>query len=166
MQIVQRLNTIARVAAWRSPVVVALVGALLASGCGRQGDESHVAVECKEGPAAFRAALKAAPAEVRVLGRTAISSCLALRATDAADVQAVGGTLVTVATGYAERARRRPGSPEALRLGYLMGAIEKGTKRTRGIFQETLRRIETETDGVDRGGARYQEGLRAGRETG
>ena len=166
MQMPQRLITIARVAAWRSPLTVALLGAVLVSGCGRQGDEAHVAVECKEGPAAFRSALRAAPAQVRILDRTAISSCLSRRATDAADVQAVGATLVTVAGGYAERARRRPSSPEATRLGYLMGAIEKGTKRTRGIFQETIRRIDTEIDGVDRNSPRFRQGFEAGRDTG
>jgi hypothetical protein len=147
------------VAAWRSPVTLVLLGALILPGCGRQGDEAHVAVECKEGPAAYRTALSAAPSEVRILHRTPISACLSKRATDPADVQAVGATLIVVA-------RRLAASGESLRLGYLMGAVEKGTKRTSGIFQETLRRLDTELAGVDRTDPRYQEGLRAGRETG
>jgi hypothetical protein len=159
MQIPQPLNTIARVAAWRSPLTVALLGALLVSGCGRQGDEAHVPTECREGPAAFQAALRAAPSEVRILGRTPIAACFSKRATDAADVQAVGSTLIVVA-------RRLAASGDSLRLGYLMGAVEKGTKRTRGIFQETLRRVDSEIAGVDRTAPRFQQGLRAGRDTG
>ena len=159
MQMPQRLNTIARVVAWRTSVTVALLSALLVAGCGRQGDEAHVPTECKEGPAAYLAALRAAPSEVRILGRTPISACLSKRATDAADVQAVGATLIVVA-------RRLAASRDSLRLGYLMGAIEKGTKRTRGIFQETLRRVDTEIIAVDRTAPRFQQGLSAGRATG
>jgi hypothetical protein len=107
----------------------------------------------------YQAALRDAPGEVRLLGRTRISDCLDMRATDAADVQAVGSSLVVVT-------RRLAAAEESVRLGYLMGAIEKGTKRTSGLFQETLRRIDTELAGVDRGSAQYQQGLRAGRDTG
>lgn len=132
---------------------------MLVCGCGRQGDEAHVPVECKEGPAAFQTALVKAPGEVRLLDRAPISSCLSKRATDAADVQAVGSTLIVVA-------RRLVASRDSTRLGYLMGAVEKGTKRTAGLFQETLRRIDTELRDVDRTAAPYVQGLRAGRETG
>lgn len=140
-------------------MTLALLGVLILSGCGRQGDEAHVPVECKEGAGAYRTALRAAPGEVRILDRTPISACLSKRATDPADVQAVGSTLIAVA-------RREAASGELLRLGYLRGAVEKGTKRTSGLFQETLRRLDSELAGVDRTDPRYQQGLRAGRETG
>ena len=140
-------------------MTVALLGALLATGCSRQGDEARVPVECKEGAAAYQSALRAAPGEVRILDSTRISDCLDLRATDAADVQAVGSTLVVVS-------RRLATSGELVRLGYLMGAIEKGTERTSSLFQETLRRIDTELTRVDRDDPQYQQGLRAGRDTG
>ena len=138
---------------------MALLSVLIASGCSRQGDEANVPVECKEGPRAYETALRDAPGEVRLLDRTRISDCLDLRATDPADVQAVGSALVVVA-------RRLEASGQPLRLGYLMGAIEKGTKRTGALFQETLRRIDSETSRVDRSSPQYREGLRAGRETG
>lgn len=140
-------------------MTAALLSVLLLPGCERQGDEAHVPVECKEGPGAYQAALRDAPGEVLLLERTRISDCLDLRATDAADVQAVGSALVVVT-------RRLARAGEELQLGYLMGAIEKGTKRTSGLFQETLRRLEMEMEGVDRSSPQYLRGLEAGRDTG
>lgn len=134
-----------------------------AGGCSRQ-EAAEVPVACREGPDSLAAALTRAPARVE-LGGTPLSECFT-RAADAADLQQVGISYVTVTARLADAARARPDGPEALRLGYLVGAARRGAAGTQGVHDELIRRIEQELSGVETGSAAYQRGHRAGRERG
>jgi len=125
----------------RAAIAVALASLLavpLGAGCGSQGDSTPVA--CLEGPNAYAAALRAAPGEVRVGEETPISECLAPNQ-QAGDLAGVGETLVEVATTLNAQARAQPRGPAALRLGYLIGAAQKGAEGTEGIHADLIRRL-------------------------
>jgi hypothetical protein len=152
------------IAAVGRPLLPVLLGAVLAiAGCGKE--EAPVApAECKSGPAALRSALAAAPGPVTVDG-VRLSECVS-RAGDAADIQAVGASLVAVAAGLAERAQADPNGREALELGYLIGATRRGASETQGIHDELVSRLEQEVLVVDTGAASFRRGERAGRQSG
>lgn len=133
------------------------------AGCSRQG-EPTLPVACKEGPRAVQAALVRAPADVSIAG-TPLSNCLG-RSGDPADLQEVGASYVAVAAELGPAARADPGGPEALRLGYLLGAVRRGAARTQGIHDELLRRLEQELILLDTSSPAFRRGERAGRERG
>jgi hypothetical protein len=51
--------------------------------------------------------------------------------------------MVIAATQLNAEARRAPGSPASLRLGYLVAAVEKGAADTGGIHADLVRRLQT-----------------------
>lgn len=159
VQVLQRMRSAKR---GKSLLPLAISLSLVA-GCSTE-DRSPVPVGCKEGPDTVRAALARAPARVELDG-TPLSDCFT-RGTDAADLQQVGASYVSVAAGLADAARERPDSPEALRLGYLVGAAKRGAARTQGVHDELLRRIQQELSGVDTAAPAYRRGFRAGQEHG
>jgi hypothetical protein len=120
-----------------------------------------VPAACTEGAEPVRTALAAAPGEVRLDG-VPLADCLA-EDSDADDVQRVGAAWVEVAGRLAREASARPESPEALQLGYLIGAARRGAARTQGIHTELVRRLEQETATVDTGSRAFRRGERAGR---
>ncbi|HEX8647031.1 MAG TPA: hypothetical protein VF715_09010 [Thermoleophilaceae bacterium] len=132
-------------------------------GCSTE-DSSPVPVACKEGPDTVRAALARAPARVELDG-TPLSECFT-RGANSADLQQVGASYVSVAARLADAARRRPGGPDALRLGYLVGASKRGEARTQGIHHDLMRRIEQELTGVDTASPAYRRGFQAGQKHG
>jgi hypothetical protein len=140
---------------------VLLAAALTA--CGKE-DAPRLPAECKTGPGTVRSALAAAPARVSLEG-TAISGCVD-HASDSADVQTVGFTLVSVAEDLAQEARRAPDGRAALELGYLVGATERGAARTQGIHDELVSRLRQELLLVDTRSAVFRRGERAGRASG
>jgi hypothetical protein len=95
-----------------------------------------------------------------------LSTCIE-RARADAEIQTVGSIYTRVADELAARARASNGA--ALRLGYLIGAARRGARRTSGIHEELVRRLE-QTVGL--GGpapARrpsFNRGLAAGARTG
>jgi hypothetical protein len=111
-----------------------------------------------------RAALARAPGEVRV-GDTKLSDCFTESA-QASDIQAISSTFLAVAERLAGRADSRPESADALRLGYLIGAAQRGSADTQGIHSEMVRRLELEPSDIRGRSAAYRRGLRAGRERG
>jgi hypothetical protein len=127
----------------RFPTVIVLglacLAALVAAGCGSQGDDS-TPVACLEGEAAYLRALRAAPGEVKLAGETLISECLAENQ-QAGDLATVGETLVMTATKLNAEARAQPGSDADLQLGYLIGAAQRGAEKTEGIHSDLLRRL-------------------------
>ncbi len=127
----------------RLPIAIALglacLAALVAAGCGSQGDDS-TPVACLEGEAAYLEALGAAPGEVKLAGETPISECLAENQ-QAGDLARVGETLVTTATKLNAEARAHPGGDANLRLGYLIGAAQRGADKTEGIHSDLIRRL-------------------------
>jgi hypothetical protein len=124
----------------RAAIALALasLAALIGVGCGNQGDSTPVA--CLEGPNAYTRVLRAAPGEVKLGGETSISECLAPNQ-QAGDLANVGETLVEAATILNAQAREDPSGPAALRLGYLIGAAEKGAEATEGIHSDLVRRL-------------------------
>ena len=158
VQVLQRMGS----AKCGKSLALLAIGVAL-GGCSKQ-DDAPAPVGCKEGPDAIQAALTRAPARVEV-GGTSLSECFT-RGGESADLQQVGASYVTVATRLAAAAKQRPGGPEALRLGYLVGAARRGTAETQGIHEELMRRIEQELIGVDTRTPAYRRGFRAGRERG
>jgi hypothetical protein len=124
----------------RAPIaiVLALLLAALAGGCGNQDDSTPVA--CKEGAEAYLAALDAAPGTVALNDGTPIGECLAENQ-QGGDLATVGAAMVAAATELNAEARRRPASDGALRLGYLIGAAQRGAERTEGIHADLIRRL-------------------------
>lgn len=161
LQVLQRMAPAKRHKA--AVLATLLSGALLAAGCSRDQEES-VPVACKEGAGGLRAALARAPERVELDG-TALSDCLA-RGAEGGDVQQVGAAFVAEAARLAGAARTEPDGPDALRLGYLVGAARRGAAETQGIFDELIRRLDQELTGINTSTGSYRRGYEAGRSRG
>lgn len=107
------------------------------AGCGDQDDSTPVA--CLEGAAAYEKALTDAPGEVRLAGETPISDCLTPNQT-AGDLARVGEAMIETATELNAEARAEDGDA-AVRLGYLLGAAERGSEESEGIHSDLVRRL-------------------------
>jgi hypothetical protein len=116
--------------------VAALAGALV--GCGSADESTPVA--CLEGAGAYERALKAAPEEVLLEDETLISECLARNQTSG-DLVRVGEAMLETATALNAEAREDPGGNAAVQLGYLLGAIERGSEESEGIHADLVRRL-------------------------
>jgi hypothetical protein len=129
---------------------------VLAAGCARDDGKADLPAVCKGDAAAYLDALASAPSDVR-LGSTPISKCLAKDST-AGDVQLVGSLLI-------QAAQKLGDEKAALPLGYLVGAVRRGSDHSQGIYAEVVRRIEQEAGPFSRSRA-FERGLRAGRTSG
>jgi hypothetical protein len=109
------------------------------SACGDGGDGTPVA--CLDGKGAYLGALGDAPGEVRLSGEAPISDCLAENQ-PGGELATVGATMVAVATQLNAEARSGAGGGAALRLGYLIGAAQRGAEATEGIHADLVRRLE------------------------
>jgi hypothetical protein len=138
---------------------VATLAAL--AGCG-SGDE-ELPVACTEGEDAVRAALREAPAKVR-LGGTPLSRCLS-GAPGGDQVQVVGTAFVESASALATEARRRPEGRSALELGYLVAAAHRGASN-QGVHSELLRRLDQEAAPFEDRSSAFRRGQRAGQSGG
>ena len=101
-----------------------LAAALAVAGCSKSEAEDTPAA-CLEGADTYLAALRSAPAEVRLDGETPISDCL-VPEPSTGDLTTAGQQMVKAATDLNAEARRDPTGPEAVQLGYLVGAVERG----------------------------------------
>jgi hypothetical protein len=119
-------------------IAIALLALVVLAGCG--STDSSTPVACLEGEGAYLKALDGAPGEVKLQGETLISECLAENQ-KAGDLATVGTALVGVATKLNAEARDEPGGEANLRLGYLLGAAERGASQTDGIHAELIRRL-------------------------
>jgi hypothetical protein len=122
----------------RAALLAPLLAALLLAGCGQPSDTTPVA--CLQGAGAYLKALDDAPGEVKLGGETLISECL-VENQKAGDLATVGTALVAAATKLNAEARAAPGGDANLRLGYLLGAAERGASQTDGIHAELVRRL-------------------------
>jgi len=122
----------------RVRIAIALSALAILVGCGTTDDSTPVG--CLEGADAYLTALRDAPGAVELPDGTPISDCL-VENQKAGDLATVGGTLVTVATRLNAEARARPGGAANLRLGYLLGAAERGADGTSGIHADLIRRL-------------------------
>jgi hypothetical protein len=120
---------------------LAAIVAILLSGCSKTETERAPAA-CLVGPGTYIRALAAAPDAVRLAADTPISSCL-VRSQGGGELAAVGSALVLAATRLNVAARRDPGGPEAVDVGYLVGAAERGAADTAGIHTDLIRRLNT-----------------------
>ncbi len=112
--------------------------AVLLAGCGGASDETPAA--CLDGPGAYVSALGDAPGEVLLSGEVPISDCLAENQ-KGGDLAAVGGTMLDAATTLNAEAREDPGGDANLKLGYLLGAAERGAEQSGGIHADLVRRL-------------------------
>ena len=124
----------------RAPVtiLVSAVAILAVAGCGAASDRTPVA--CLDGPGAYVAALGDAPGDVRLRGGVPISDCLPENQ-KAGDLATVGAAVIVVTTKLNAAARANQGGAANLRLGYLVGAAERGAEQTGGIHAELIRRL-------------------------
>jgi hypothetical protein len=122
----------------RFPICMALLAAIVLSGCGRTDDSTPPA--CLSGSGAYLRALKEAPGAVTLGGGVPISDCLAENQ-QAGDLASVGGAMLGAATELNSAARAEPGGAANLRLGYLVGAAQNGAEGTDGIHAELMRRL-------------------------
>ena len=144
--------------------------ALLAAGCGSSDGGATTPTACLVPAATYLKALEAAPGPVRLSGETPISDCL-VKDQSAGDLGDVGASLVKAATVLSAAAQRHPGSEETVRLGYLVGAVEKGASETSGIHTDLVRRIQSASRYLKGGGQSslglaYARGYEAGRSDG
>jgi hypothetical protein len=122
----------------RPLLLVAVLGSIVVAGCGGTSDSTPVA--CLEGASPYLKALRAAPREVELAGAMPISDCLTENQTGG-DLATVGAAMLQATTKLNAEARARPGGAANLRLGYLLGAAQRGADSTEGIHDELVRRL-------------------------
>ncbi len=121
-------------------LALSLIGlALIAAGCG--SSEEKTAAACFGGAAAFSRALTRAPAAVELEGETPISACLTPNQS-AGDITRLGKALLGSTTTLNAQARGNGGESAARRLGYLIGAVQRGAEDTGGIHTNLVARLE------------------------
>jgi hypothetical protein len=124
---------------WPTAIVLLALGAtLVAAGCGR--DDASTPVACLEGSGRYLRALTAAPGEVRLDGETPIGECLTENQ-QGGELATVGEAMIEAATELNAEARAEPGGEATLQLGFLVGAIVRGSERTEGIHADLIRRL-------------------------
>jgi len=144
--------------------VALLALALGAAGC--RTAEPKLPASCRDQPERIAAALRVAPAPVRLPDGTHLSTCLR-RARSEAELQDVGITFTQVADALATRLPHSDSA--ALQLGYLIAAARRGAERTNGVGLELQRRLEQTVplDGPPLARrAAFERGGAAGRRTG
>jgi hypothetical protein len=131
-------------------VAVLLMGATFAliSGCGNSQDDQAPA-SCLVGNEAYLKALERAPAPVMLGSTTPISDCLVPQQ-QAGQLASIGQEMIVAATKLNAEARRDPGGPASVQLGYLIGAVSKGAD---SIHTELVRRLNSSARFSETGGA-------------
>lgn len=122
----------------RVGAAIALSALTVFVGCGPASDATPVA--CLEGANVYVASLKGAPGAVELPDGTPISGCL-VENQKAGDLASVGTAMVTAATRLNGEARTESGGAAGLRLGYLIGAAQRGASSTNGIHEELIWRL-------------------------
>lgn len=124
----------------RAPAIVllALAATVACVGCGKE--DSSTPVACLEGSGVYLRALDAAPGEVLLDGETPISECLTENQAGG-ELARVGEAMVEAATALNAEARTKPGEEASVQLGFLIGAIMRGSERTEGIHADLVRRL-------------------------
>ena len=114
-----------------------VAAALLALGCGEH--RPPLSTLCTVGERPITRALQRAPGPVVLADGTRLSQCMA-DARDAGDLQNFGVVVTRIADRLADRARHDRDA--AVRLGYLIGAAERGAAHSEGIHAELVHRLQ------------------------
>ncbi|HEX5376259.1 MAG TPA: hypothetical protein VFW48_08865 [Solirubrobacterales bacterium] len=122
----------------RVRIAIALSALAVLGGCGSTDGSTPGA--CLEGAGVYLRALEDAPGAVRLQGETPISDCLTENQAGGA-LASVGTAMVAAATELNADARDDLGGAANVRLGYLIGAAQRGADETQGIHAELLRRL-------------------------
>jgi hypothetical protein len=122
----------------RGFAAAALAIAALFAGCSSDEDTDAPSA-CLAGSAAYLEALPAAPGEVLLEGDAPISDCLTPDQ-EGGQLATIGEEMIAAATELNDAAQDDPSGPEALQLGYLVGAVERGSE---GIHADLVRRLNT-----------------------
>jgi hypothetical protein len=142
--------------------VLVVLTVVAVAACG--GDTAPLDEACVESPGAIERALTRAPAPVTLATGTKLSTCVAHARSDA-DLQNAGLVFTRAADDLAEAAGRGDTSA-AVRLGYLVGAVRRGARRTEGIHAQLQRRIERTTAYLGRAGRPVTVAVSRGRRAG
>jgi hypothetical protein len=152
----------------RVAVAVAATAAALIVGCGNTQDDQAPAV-CGVGNETYLKALERAPAPVLLGSTTPISDCL-VPEQEGGQLATIGEEMIVAATKLNGEARRNPGGPAAVELGYLIGAVSKGADP---IHTDLVRRLNASAHFNVTGGALpaslergFGRGYEAGRQSG
>ena len=148
---------------------VLLTGAILSiAGCGSSQDDQAPAV-CLVGNETYLKALERAPAPVLLGSTTPISDCLVPQQ-QAGQLASIGQEMIVAATKLNAEARRDPGGPASVELGYLIGAVSKGADP---IHTDLVRRLNASARFSETGGSlpasferAFGRGYAAGRSSG
>jgi hypothetical protein len=125
-----------------------LAGAILSiAGCGSSQDDQAPA-SCLVGNEAYLKALERAPAPVLLGSTTPISDCLVPQQ-EAGQLASIGQEMIVAATKLNAQARRDPGGPASVELGYLIGAVSKGADP---IHTDLVRRLNASARFSENGG--------------
>jgi hypothetical protein len=141
----------------RAPSVLCVCATL--AGCAGNGGHA-VAPACRTGAAPVLTALRAAPGRVTLDG-TPLSSCVR-EATGGGELNDIGLGYLDAASRLARAAGRRPEGPEALQLGYLVGAVHRGASADMGPASELVRRLDSEATRAGPRSAAFRRGRSAG----
>lgn len=120
-------------------VAVAAGCSVAVTACG--SDEAETPEACLAGPDVYLASLQGAPGEVRLDGETPISECV-VKDQSGAELATVGEAIVGAAIKLNIEALDDPDGQAAVRLGYLVGAIQEGSSDTGGIHADLVRRLD------------------------
>jgi hypothetical protein len=123
----------------RTAAALGLACAGLALGACSSDSDEELPTACLADSDAYVAALATAPDQVRLQGETPISDCL-LPDQEGGQLATVGQQMVAAATDLNVAAQDDPEGPEAIWLGYLVGAIERGAE---GIHADLVRRVNS-----------------------
>jgi hypothetical protein len=115
-----------------------VAASLALAACGDDGD-TDVAAACLGDASTYTQALGSAPEQVRLAGETPISECL-VADQEGGQLATIGRQMVVVATRLNTDARQDPTGPEAVQLGYLVGAVERGSEN---IHADLVRRVNS-----------------------
>jgi hypothetical protein len=125
---------------------VSVLAILMLSACGERPALPQACFAAR--PADILEALRAVPHDVALQDGTRLSTCVE-RAASGAELQTLGAAVTEAADQLAQRARSDPGA--APRLGYLIGAVERGAARSNGVQSELAERIARTGAGLPRG---------------
>ena len=139
------------------------VAAALLPGATRAGEE-RLPAALPAGGGEVRAALAAAPAPVELDG-TPLSGCL-VKSSEPAEIQDVGAAYLAAAAGLGQAAAREPEGEAALQLGYLVGAVRRGSDAYAGHPQRAGAPARAGGRTPCRAVGRLPRGRRAGRRSG